>query len=83
MIGDKLSDLDHGKALQHDGMVVFKTRTICKLTRDALRNVSNRTLCRALRDAGFESRTVRLDGRVVRVWAKPAAENHEPEGSEA
>jgi hypothetical protein len=83
-VGESLRDLTQGKALQHDGVVVFKTLTLLKLLKDTHGEVSSHVLCRELRELGFESKTVRIDGKAVRVWHRgPADGGEEPPRPEA
>jgi hypothetical protein len=77
-LGETVADLDQAKALQHDGGLIFKTRTLLRLLKDAYGEVSAHVLCRHLRDLQFESKTVRIDGTVVRVWTTPAAASATP-----
>ena len=80
-IGDSADELDQGKGLRHDGTLIFKTLTVLKLLKDTYGEVSAHVLCSYLRDLGFESKPVRLEGKLVRVWcgrretSAPAAES--------
>lgn len=75
-IGEEASDLDRGTACLHNGLKVFKAASII----DALRSpdATTQAVCKALRDLGFESTKVWLDGKTHHVWAGPAPEPRRP-----
>jgi hypothetical protein len=78
--GETIDDLDRGKSLEHDGELVFKTTALLKILRDTCDdNVSSHILCSHLRDLGFESKVIRVDGKAVRVWARGAVTENSSE----
>jgi len=75
-IGEEASDLDRGTACLHNGLKVFKASSII----DALRSpdATTQAVCKALRDLGFDSTKVWLDGKTHHVWAGPAPAPRQP-----
>ena len=68
--GDSVEDLDQGKALEIDGNLVFKTRTVHRVLKESYGEVASADLCRQLRELGYESKPVRVEEKVVRAWKK-------------
>lgn len=69
--GDKLSDLDLGKAVYMDGHQALKTRPLLKAYCESEDRISTNVICRHLRAMGFESQTKRVGNNVERVWIRP------------
>lgn len=76
-LGESVKDLDQSKALKHDGDLIFKTLTLLKILKDTHGEVRSHVLCSHLRDLGFVSKTVRVEGKVARVWTSTTASSTE------
>lgn len=69
-VGEAVFDLDHGKALLIEGTRSFKAKALMRGLREDYPNLAGNRLCKTLRDLGFDSGTVRLDGTPVRLWRR-------------
>ena len=70
-VGERLSDLDLGKAVTIDNHQAIKTRPLLRTYCESEDRISTHQLCRHLRAMGFESQTKRAGNNVERVWLRP------------
>lgn len=82
-VGESIDDIDRGKAFQHEGALIFKTLPLRKLLKDTYGDVRSNILCMHLKGLGYVSKTVRVDGKVVRAWTGKGPGGDAQEGREA
>ncbi len=75
-VGEVPEDLDRGKALEHDGVRIFKAAPLLRRVVEDIGTVEKSPFYRVLRVLGYESDSFKIAGKSVRAWrpSRPAEE---------
>lgn len=71
-LGDSARDLDRACYLPIEDVMVFKTKAVMRILRADYRSeIRSHHLCSMLRNLGYDTRVMKIEGRPVRVWVAP------------